>query len=125
MSPLAKKVVDLAIARVKPAEIAQRLQIAPGQVHGFIQYARRTGVEIPRFSTAPGRENSDEKPTPRGGTPDKGTASRSEHLAMPVRVMGLLRKQAERRGLTPSELAQRIIEREVLKTWAETEAEDV
>lgn len=46
------QVVKLALAGVRPMIIAHRMGCHPSTVHSAIAYARRTGIKVPKFTTA-------------------------------------------------------------------------
>lgn len=79
-----ERIVSLALARVPPREIAERLALAPEDVHSAISYARRKGVDIPRFVGGP-----------RAGH----AAPRSRGVRIPATHYHVLHDEARRRGL--------------------------
>lgn len=93
-----QQIVTLAKDRIRPMEIAQRLKLHPNTVYDAISKARRRGEDIPRFSKGK---------VPQVLPPD---APSLRHIAVPVRLFSLLEKQAERKGVTPTEAAQRLLE---------------
>ena len=100
-----KEVSDLARQGVRPGDIAKRLGIQPHTVYYHIKAARKSGVKIPHFST-------------RTGDAAKARANKlaevEGYIAVPLRLKPLLERQAERKGVSPQDLARTILERGLL-----------
>jgi transposase len=114
MTNQSAEIVSLALQRVPPKVIAQRLCVHPNTVYQRIREARQAGEVIPTFKAA-----------------SKGAAGGSEHversqkteaspstkqIVVSVRLYSLLTTEADRRGLTPTEAAQRLLEKALLGT---------
>lgn len=109
MTALTHRIVELAKRRIPPRVIARQLGITPDTVYSRIRRARTEGADIPLYG--PHRASKCEAPV--GPNP---------HLSVPSRLHGLLLSYAERRGLTPSEAAGRILESALLKEWSQSDA---
>lgn len=108
-----KEAIRLAKEGIAPCDIAHRLGIAKTSVHSALRYARTKGEDIPLFSTRPPAAGASDK---NGATtkPEADTAPSSggplPHIVVPNRLYALLAREAERRGKTPVETAQRLLE---------------
>lgn len=96
-----RSIIDLAKQGVPPRDICHQLQIDAGVVYARLRAARKRGEDIPLFTTRPGEGKR---------------AVTDRHVLLPVRLHGLLLKEAERRGETPSDTAQRLLENGLLRT---------
>ena len=83
-------IIELARRGVAPRDIAAELDISVGHVHNSLSRARRTGKDIPRY---------------RG--PHKVQVLSPQLLAS--EAVTILRRDAERRGISLSELCYRIL----------------
>lgn len=94
------KIIELAKKRVPPASIARTLDCKVDQVYAAIRWARSNGAEIPHF-------RSMKTETPK---------SPASSIVINHRLNSLLIREAERLDLSPSEMAQRLLETALLKT---------
>lgn len=114
MTSQSAEIVSLALQRVPPKVIAQRLRVHPNTVYQRIREARQTGEVIPSFKTPSMIEAAKARPSAR---PEEAKASPStKHIVVSVRLYSLLTTEAARRGLTPTEAAQRLLEKALLGT---------
>jgi hypothetical protein len=100
MAASRNKIIELAKKRMPPAAIARTLGCKVDQVYSAIRWARSNGADIPHFRTV----KSD---------PPRPSAS---SIVINNRLNSLLTREAERIGLSPSEMAQRLLETALLKT---------
>lgn len=107
MATSRNRIIDLAKKRVPPKRIAHLLNVDQDKVYAAIRWARSNGVDIPHFRAGSpvGPEKNAE--TPRPSTP---------LIRINNRLSALLNREAERAGVTPSEMAQRLLETALLKT---------
>jgi len=111
---LATKITRLAKNRVRPAEIAEQLNVSRSAVYSVIRDARRRGVVIPLFShhsLKPGVVGNNDSAV-ASGYPCLPVTTRQ--LVVPVRIYSLLEREAERHGLTTSEAAGKLLESALL-----------
>lgn len=94
-------IVDLAKKRMPPASIARLLGCNVDKVYSAIRWARSNGTEIPHFRTV-------------NATPPVRASVSS--IVINNRLNSLLVREAERSGLSPSEVAQKLLETALLKT---------
>lgn len=92
-SPRDRTIVALARQGVRPGEIAGRLDppVRPMTVYGVLTRARAAGEDLPKFATN----------APRGALAPRVAVDRDVLLG--------LAPHAERRGLTPAELARTLL----------------
>lgn len=90
--------VRLAKSGVRPKRIAQKLNMHPGTVYAAIRRARLEGENIPEFS----KSRLADQPT--------AEVHDAQSVTVPLRLHSLLATEAERRGMTNTELAQRLLE---------------
>ena len=105
MSNNSAKIVALAMQRMPPKDIALRLNVHPNTVYLRIRQARQAGKVIPAFNA--------HSPSPSG---EPETSGSTKQLVVSMRLYSLLVTEAERRGLTPTEAAQRLLEKALLGT---------
>jgi len=113
MNNRSAEIVSLALQRVPPAIIAQRLGVHKSTVYDVIRQARRAGTNIPAFSTvskAVAGEPLAQKPEALGA------AQPTRQIVVSMRLYSLLEREADRRGLTPTEAARRLLEKALLGT---------
>jgi hypothetical protein len=84
-----KRILKAALAGKPPVVIASDFRCTPNAIHIELSRIRRAGVEVERFSR-------------RGHAP-------ASTLRLPRAVLSGLRREAKRRGISPRELAQRIL----------------
>ena len=84
-----KRILKAAQTGTPPVLIAQRFQCSPRTISTELSRIRSAGVEVERFN--------------RQGHAPAAT------LRLPRRALAALRREAKRRGISPRELAQRII----------------
>ena len=110
MSKKSTRIIELAKQRVLPKDIAEQLGVERGTVYEAIRLARRRGEEIPAFRTwkpeQPFSAGSQKQAEPE--TPPASSLTRQ--IVIPNRLHALLHSEAERRGKSPVELAQRLLE---------------
>lgn len=104
MSRMHGEIVRLAKERVAPMLIAQRLGCSKTHVYARISAARKGGEHIPHFSTT----NNPQRAQPEAPAP-------ASNLPLAPSLRALLATQARRQGVTPTEIATRILERALLK----------
>ena len=92
------EVVRLAKSGMKPMVIAHRLEVHPNTVYNILRGARRKGDVIPLFSTS----RSNPAPQPSG--------SSRQQISLPAPLLNLLQREAERRNMATTEVAQRLLE---------------
>ena len=102
MTPQTQRIIDLARSNVRPCDIAKTMGIDVGKVYSAIRNARSKGTDIPYF---------------RRFAPSADPATAARPLSVPLRLFGLLEAEAARRGKTPSETAQQLLEDALLKSW--------
>lgn len=90
-----KEIVAHAKAGMAPRDIAKKVNVDQTAVYSALKYARSKGHKIPLFCTKPAGE-ADVNPMAQ--------------IVVPNRLHALLLSEADRRGKTPTELAQRILE---------------
>ena len=92
------KVIKMAKAGTRPKAIARQLECHPNTIYQFIRDARKKGEDIPPFG--------------KGVVPEEPRveAPSVRQIAVPARLFMLLEKQAEKRGLTTTEAAHRLLE---------------
>lgn len=101
MSDLRTRVCDLAQKRVPPRQIASILNVNVDKVYSEIRALRTAGVDIPEFSTrAPKKPVEVEGPKP---------------IVIGLRLHRLLEFAAQKRGVSPNELARDLIEAALLR----------
>lgn len=104
MSALQDRIVMLAKEGKRPKEIIGLTGAHENTVYGAIRAARKKGADIPHFS------NSRTAAVP-------AQAARPEHyVVLPSRLHSLLQAEAQRRNLTLTEAAQRLLENALLGT---------
>lgn len=114
MTNRSAEIVSLALQRVPPKVIAQRLCVHPNTVYQRIRKARQAGEVIPTFKAKPKGPAVEAEPSER---PEKAETSPStKQIVVSVRLYSLLTTEAARRGLTPTEAAQRLLEKALLGT---------
>lgn len=84
-----KRILKAAQAGHQPVMIAQRFNCTPHAIRVELSRIRATGFEVERFSR-------------QGHAP-------ASTLRLPRAALSALRREAKRRGISPRELAQRII----------------
>ncbi|WP_439523206.1 hypothetical protein [Marivita sp.] len=105
MNELQTRVCDLAQKRVPPRQIASILNVNVDKVYSAIRALRTAGVDIPEFSkSSPKREVGPEAPKP---------------LVIGLRLHRLLQYAAEKRGVSPNDLARDLIETALLRKAAQ------
>ena len=92
------RIVEMAIQRIPPREIASQLNLHVDDVYSRIRAARREGHDIPHFNAK----------TPVAKT--EAAASGLPQIVIPNRLHALLVREADRRGKSPAETAQRLLE---------------
>ena len=112
MKSRSAEIVSLALLRVPPKMIAQQLSVHPNTVYQRIREARRAGEVIPAFKTTSKPEAAGDAPQPAAVE----TAPLTKQIVVSIRLYSLLMIEAERRGLTPTEAAQRLLEKALLGT---------
>ncbi|WP_226779546.1 hypothetical protein [Oceaniglobus trochenteri] len=100
-----ERIIELAQTGVPPADIAARLGLRPDQVRGIICYARRSGIQIKRFSG--GRPISADNPP---------AAKPAATIVVGDRILSALERRAEHEGLGASDLARRLLEEALVGT---------
>lgn len=110
MTTIRNCVVSLAMARMRPQDIALKLNVSRTTVYAHIREARLAGADIPAFP------NGRKGPAENAGAPPP--VAQQRHLVVPMRLHSLLVQRAEERGVTPTELAQKMLEKELLGTVA-------
>lgn len=106
----AEKVVALALDRVPPRDIAAQFNVPPETIYGMLRNARSKGADIPNFNTSrPCR-----KPALVGVDLALKADVTTYSLVIPNRLQSLLAREAERRGRTVTETAQRLLENALL-----------
>lgn len=93
------KIIRLAKEGNRPKAIAHALGHHPNTIYDVLRAARRKGDPIPLFSTAKVKETETpvETPVPR-------------QIIVPLRLFSMLQAEADRRGKTTTETAQRLLE---------------
>ena len=112
MKSRSAEIVSLALLRVPPKMIAQQLSVHPNTVYQRIREARRAGEVIPAFKTTSKPEVVLNAPQPE----QIDTGPLTKQIVVSMRLYSLLTTEAERRGLTPTEAAQRLLEKALLGT---------
>jgi hypothetical protein len=102
MNPKYEKVVTLRGEGRTPTQIAEALFVPISTVHSWIKKARKDGIEFPDLPS----KRRDE---------DQALIAKSHCIVVPVRLHALLVSTAEKRGSTPAELVQRVLENALLK----------
>lgn len=104
------KVIAMAVDRIPPRDIAAKFDVPVDTVYGLIRKARSSGTHIPHFNAG--------KPEPKlaivGVDHARVVDVTSYNLVIPNRLHSLLDSEALRRGKTPAELAQHILETALL-----------
>ena len=104
MSVLQERIVSLAKEGKRPKEIMGLTGAHENTVYGAIRAARKKGADIPHFSSSR-----------TAAVPAE--AARPEHyVVLPSRLHSLLQAEAQRRNLTMTEAAQRLLESALLGT---------
>lgn len=98
-------IVNLATQRIRPGQIAQRLNIDADVVYAQIRKARKIGIDIPHFSRRAPSKDIAAKASGVPAAPVNSTA-----IVIPNRLHSLLASEAERCGKTQSELAENLLE---------------
>lgn len=110
MSRKSTQIVELAKQRVLPKDIVEQLGVERGTVYEAIRLARRRGWDIPPFRTwKPEQPLSDGSET-QAEPEIPPSSSLTRQIVIPIRLHALLQSEAERRGKSPVELAQRLLE---------------
>ncbi len=91
-------VISLAKGGTRPKAIARQLSCHPNTVYECIRAARKRGENIPPF----GKGVLPETPQPE--------APSVRQIVVPVRLFSLLEKHAERKGVSITEAARRLLE---------------
>lgn len=104
MSTLQERIVKFAKEGKRPKEIMGLTGAHEHIVYGAIRAARKKGADIPHFS-------SNRKPSvsAKADGPD-------HYVVLPSRLHSLLQAEAQRRNLTLTEAAQRLLENALLGT---------
>jgi transposase-like protein len=105
MTALKQRIVAMAKSGTRPKEIIRLTGAHENTVYEAIRTARRRGEDIPPFANV--------------GTADRGKPDQmrtQHHVVLPSRLHSLLRAEAERRNLTTTEAAQRLLEHALLGT---------
>tara|TARA_R110002074_G_C12477019_1_gene660639 strand:- start:1189 stop:1557 length:369 start_codon:yes stop_codon:yes gene_type:complete len=113
MSKKSTQIIKLAKQRVLPKDIAEQLGVERGTVYEVIRLARRSGEDIPPFRTwkpeqATGTVADTQSDQAESEAPP--TSSLTRQIVIPNRLHALLHSEAERRGKSPVELAQKLLE---------------
>ncbi|MBM2294674.1 helix-turn-helix domain-containing protein [Sulfitobacter pseudonitzschiae] len=103
MTHLTDEILVMAKKRTPPKQIASTLRIHPNTVYQAIRDARRRGHDIPQFKTTRKPKAVD-------------VVLPTKQIVLPLRLHSLLAAEAERRGQTPTEAAQRLLEAALLGT---------
>lgn len=101
MSSNSRQIVAKAKQGIPPQAIAAELKVTPNTVYNAIKVARQRGEIIPFFK--------------QGRPVETQVSLPDHHVVVPVRLYGLLCSHADRRGRTPQEAAQHILENALLK----------
>ena len=94
------RIEQLAKKRMPPAVIAKVVGCSRDKVYASIRRARTNGADIPHFTKLRATESEQ--------------AATTTSIAVPIRLMTLLRAEAERQGRTINEVARNCIERSLL-----------
>lgn len=94
-----RHIVALAVSGKPPKEIVRIVGCTHSQAYAAIRAGRKAGANIPYFA----KRNQKSK----GG---QGTSPATDLIAVPMRLKSLLKREAERRNLTETETAQRLLE---------------
>ncbi|MEM7751774.1 MAG: helix-turn-helix domain-containing protein [Pseudomonadota bacterium] len=111
MKQLYSQVVILAKAGNPPKQIATWVNASQQTVYYYIRKARKAGEDIPYFDTAGNVKGLCQTSPVAAPVP---IVSHHDHIAVPLRLKGLLNQEAERRGKTPAEVARDILEKGLL-----------
>lgn len=105
-----EKVVKLALSRVVPRDIAAQFNVPVETIYGVLKKARSDGANIPSFLNCASVSGS----VPAEKVVGVDLAVKADvtvhSMVIPNRLHSLLVREAERRGKTPAETAQRLLE---------------
>lgn len=104
------QIIELAKGGMQPRDIAHKLNLNGSTVHSALRYARLKGERIPLFQTSAAGSSAE----PALGM-EAVAAVEAKSIVLPNRLHSLLAREAERRGKTPSETAQRLLEDALLR----------
>lgn len=104
MSALQERIVKLAKEGTRPKDIIGLTGAHENTVYGAIRAARKKGEDIPHFSNTQASRTAAEAPHPE------------HYVVLPSRLHSLLLAEAQRRNLTITEAAQRLLEHALLGT---------